>query len=104
MPLAWWVELATLLISVVGVAAFAFKVAKWTRRAGHFLDDWFGEEARPGHPARPGVVERMERVEKQLVSNGGESLRDAINRIEKTLGGIDSRVAGLERKISPPPV
>ena len=60
-------------------------------RLGHFLDDWFGEDARPGFVARPGIPERLAEVEKQLHADGGTSLRDAINRIE-------ARVERIERQ------
>ena len=35
-------------------------------RVQHFLDDWFGEEARDGIPARPGVMERLESLERAV--------------------------------------
>lgn len=35
-------------------------------RMHHFLDDWFGEEARDGIPARPGVMERLESLERAV--------------------------------------
>lgn len=35
-------------------------------RLSSFLDDWFGEPARPGFPRRPGVPERLEIVEQKL--------------------------------------
>lgn len=64
-------------------------------RFGHFLDDWFGEPARPGYPARPGIPERLEVVEarlglvesdtRQLQRNGGSHLADAVVRIERFL-------------------
>lgn len=71
-------------------------------RLAHFLDDWFGEEARPGFPARPGIPARLESVEegqtelldrlckvevdtRQLQSNGGSHLADAVARIERRL-------------------
>lgn len=62
----------------------------------HFLDDWFGEEQRPGFTARPGVPERLAQVEQRLASveadtrqlqrNGGAHLADAVARIEMLLG------------------
>lgn len=59
------------------------------RRNDEFREDWYGTAARPGRDAEPGVMERLKgiearqgRVESQLVTNGGSSLRDAVNRIE----------------------
>jgi hypothetical protein len=57
-------------------------------RLQHFLDDWFGEKARPGFPGRPGIPERLEKVEldtAQLQRNGGAHLADAVARIERHL-------------------
>lgn len=61
-------------------------------RFRHFLDDWFGEEGRPGVDPRPGAMERFKSIEdrletvegdtKQLQRNGGSHLRDAIDRLE----------------------
>lgn len=45
-------------------------------------EDWYGEAARPGYERRMGVPERLQRIEKELTSNGGSSTRDAISRIE----------------------
>lgn len=50
------------------------------RRTQEFLEDWFGEPARPGQEARPGAMQRLA----QLEHNGGSSLRDAVMRIEQT--------------------
>ncbi|MFJ8143075.1 hypothetical protein [Streptomyces sp. NPDC096013] len=56
------------------------------RRMDQFMDDWYGEQERPGVPGRPGVMERvsgieerLSRVEHELHPNSGESLRDAVD-------------------------
>lgn len=41
----------------------AWKLAPLARRITHFLDDWQGEDARPGIPRRPGVLERLQTQE-----------------------------------------
>lgn len=48
-------------------------------------EDWYGEPARPGVPARKGVMERLGDIDTQLRTNGGSSLRDAVGRIESTM-------------------
>lgn len=72
-------------------------VWRFLRRIGEFLDDWRGEVTRPGVPARPGVMARLEQVEQhqartdermsyvdeQLRPNGGGSLYDKITRVDE---------------------
>lgn len=55
------------------------------RFVGEFRDDWKGVPARPGVRARPGVMERLENIEGQLRPNHGQSMHDAVNRIEQQL-------------------
>jgi hypothetical protein len=51
-----------------------------------FRRDWEGEEASPGRDKVPGVMERLNRLDGELSNNGGSSMKDAIERIEKSLG------------------
>jgi hypothetical protein len=57
-----------------------------------FTRDWFGEPGDEVHPKRPGMLERMAVVEKELQHNGGSSIKDAVRRIEKKLASIDERL------------
>lgn len=57
-----------------------------------FTKDWFGDEGDHLHPRRPGVLERLSTVEKELQHNGGSSIKDAVRRIEKTLSQMDERL------------
>lgn len=82
--------LAAAVTAIVGGARWLGKVL---RPIHEFLEDWRGEEARPGVPERPGVMARLQSmdqrlsyVEEQLSPNSGKSTRDAIDRIESTLG------------------
>ena len=77
---------------IVGAAVKGWKVIK---RLNHFLDDVMGEEERPGVPARPGLMERVMRVEHELFPNSGASLRDQTNRIESTITEIGEAVTTL---------
>lgn len=61
------------------------------RKLGDFLEDWSGEPPRPGVPGRPGVMDRLARIEAQLKPNGGSTLRDAVSRIEESVRGDDPR-------------
>lgn len=76
-------------LTTLAICGYAFKairaLASVTRRAQAFFDDWNGEDARPGFDARPGVPERVSRIEAQLQTNGGLSLKDQMNRIERKL-------------------
>ena len=58
---------------------------KLSRQNDEFREDWYGESARPGRSAVPGVPERLARIEAELQPNHGSSLRDAINRVEVRL-------------------
>jgi len=51
-----------------------------------FRRDWEGEPGGPGRDRVPGVMERLNRLDGELSNNGGSSLKDAIDRIEKRLG------------------
>ena len=60
----------------------AFKM-EWLEK---FRRDWEGEPGGPGRDAVPGVMERLNRLDGELSNNGGSSMKDAIDRIEKVLG------------------
>lgn len=68
----------------VGVAV-GKPLRKLSRQNDEFREDWYGQPARPGREAQPGVMERLGNIEKELHPNGGGTLRDAINRLEKRL-------------------
>ncbi|MFE7354898.1 hypothetical protein ACFU8Q_17285 [Streptomyces sp. NPDC057543] len=75
-------------------------------RVAEFMDDWSGEEERPGVPGRPGVMERvsgiearLSRVEHELYPNSGGSLRDAVDLANHRL----ARLCPDESESPPPP-
>jgi hypothetical protein len=77
-------------IGVVGVGLY--KATLLVKRFIHFLDDYFGEEERPGFEGRAGLQERLriiemeiEHISYEMKPNSGSSIKDAINRIEKRL-------------------
>lgn len=55
-----WLGLVT---AVLGIVAW---VARQTHRLTEMLTDWRGTEARPGVPRRPGVMERLEKIESDV--------------------------------------
>ncbi|MFD7964375.1 hypothetical protein ACFV5J_26620 [Streptomyces zaomyceticus] len=84
---------------LVGVGTAAWRLVRAALRLGQrvdqFMDDWYGEEARPGVPGRPGVMERMGgiedrlgRVEHELYPNSGGSLRDAVDLANERLARL----------------
>lgn len=81
-------------ITVIGVAVR--KASILVKKFIHFLDDYFGEEARPGFEGRPGMQERLKFMEEEIACisfemrpNHGTSIKDAINRIEQRLDKLE---------------
>ncbi|MFI0827313.1 hypothetical protein ACH4Q7_22975 [Streptomyces roseolus] len=91
-----WGGAVSLLAGLLTVSWRAVRAAlRLGRKLNHFMDDWAGEEARPGVPARPGVIarlssleERQSRVEHALHPNGGDSLRDAVDLVNRRLSRL----------------
>lgn len=85
---AWFSALTALSIAVFGLLAWAIRWAwRILKRTTHFLDDFFGEPARDGVPAKPGVMARLGSVEDTLGQvlaetrpDHGHSLRDVVHR------------------------
>jgi hypothetical protein len=65
-----------------------------------FTKDWFGDEGDSVHPRKPGVLERLAAVEKELQHNGGTSMKDAMKRIETKVNKIDDRLKEGDERMS----
>jgi len=83
-------------IGVIGVGLH--KAVKLVKRFIHFLDDYFGEEARPGFEGRPGMQERLRFMEEEIACisfemrpNHGTSIKDAVGRIEDRLDKLENK-------------
>lgn len=87
--LAPWLALLILLIVVI------VKLWPYGRRFMRFIDDVAGEPERPGFPAKPGLMERVARIEHEVKTNHGTSLKDAVKRIET--GQIEHRAENEEK-------
>lgn len=75
------------LITAAGTIAVTVgrPLRKLSRQNDEFRADWYGEAARPGRAAIPGVPERLALIERELRPNGGGSLRDGLMRVEARL-------------------
>jgi hypothetical protein len=51
-----------------------------------FKRDWSGEEESPGRDRIPGVMERLNRLDGELSSNGGKSTKDVVNKLYANQG------------------
>ena len=89
-----------LVAALAGLFATGRGLLRAVRRFNHHLDDVMGTEARPGVAARPSLVERLASIEHELHPNSGGSLRDAVDRTERRLSGLELRLqlATLERQ------
>jgi hypothetical protein len=92
--------ISTTIIAVGGAVGIVWSLlrplARKTRALMDALDlfttDWFGEKARPGHKAVPGVMDRLQTLENELTHNGGTSMKDALKRVEDKINQIDVRL------------
>jgi len=66
-----------------------------------FKRDWSGEEESPGRDRVPGVMERLNRLDGELSSNGGSSTKDVVNKMYDNQGVLmEAFVEMGERLIS----
>jgi hypothetical protein len=78
-----WATIGPAIAAVVAIIGrLLLSARRMFDKVDEFIDDWRGTPARPGVSGRSGVMERLDNIEHQLKPNSGESLRDAVNRIE----------------------
>ncbi|MFD7550686.1 hypothetical protein [Streptomyces sp. NPDC059816] len=84
-----WAGAAGAFAGLSGLATLLWRpvqrIARMGRRFNQFMDDWYGEEERPGVPARPGMMERVSRIEHELCPNQDSSMRDAVDHVLRAL-------------------
>jgi hypothetical protein len=88
------------------VGPFFKRVNGWIHTWEHFMEDWSGTPARSGRSAVPGVMERLNNIDGELKKNGGKSVKDTVNRIDRRLiegdkkfDEIYTRLDHVEKKI-----
>ena len=89
---------AWLLLSKI-VVPFFKRANGWTHAWEQFMKDWSGEESRPGRDRIPGVMERLNEIDGQLKNNGGESVKDAVDRIEVHVNEIHDKVIQVDERL-----
>lgn len=103
-----WIVAATSLAALLA-ALFGWilrKMFRGLRLLVRFTDDYFGEPAAPGRPARPGVMTRLDRLEEiqsdisaQVHLNSGGSLKDSAMRTERGMEDLKKSVRELSEKV-----
>lgn len=91
---------ATIIVTILGawfaiakfISPFFKRIRKWMNTWEHFMEDWFGEEERPGVPKREGVMERLATLDHELKPNNGGSIKDAVDRIETSVHKMEIRL------------
>lgn len=76
------------------------RITFWITTWEQFITDWAGDAAREGRDAIPGVMERLNNIDGELKRNGGKSIKDTVNRIEKRMIDGDKKFAELSKRIS----
>lgn len=90
---------AAAIAAVAGMLGLLWRAARPIRRVvrlvEEFAEDWHGIPPRSGVEGRPGVMQRLERIERamgdvvhEVRPNAGGSMRDAINRVDRRTASL----------------
>jgi len=104
---AWITALTALATVVIGILGWAVRHAwRVLRRVTRFLDDYAGEPARDGMPAKPGFMARLASAEEQIgrvlaetQPNHGTSLRDVVHKAAADIAEIKADQAALRLEV-----
>ena len=104
---AWLTALVALAVAVATCLGWGMRWAwRILRRAAHFLDDYFGEPAHDGLPAKPGVMARLSSVEElvakvaaETTPNGGGSMRDEVARTARDVADIKQEQVAVRTRL-----
>lgn len=76
------------------------------RKVWMFLADWNGEPSSAGHPATPGVLERLSIVEgatqdilHQVSLNSGKTVKDVVTRTEAAVAEMQTHIESIARQV-----
>ena len=102
-----WMDIlafSAIITSVLTASMLVWKVLKRPVNAiikfFHFIEEfkrsWFGEPETPNRPAEPGVLQRLNDIDGEFKPNGGGSLKDSVNRIERNFEKIQDELGKLK--------
>jgi hypothetical protein len=98
-----WQTTATIIGGIVSattlIGVFIKKVLPGIRKANHFVDDMVGEEARPGVPARPGIVETLAEVQSELAKVKEQVQNSHLTNLRDDVDEVIGKVDGLHDKM-----
>ena len=84
----------------VAVRPLIKALTKVNAQLDSFMRDWEGTPAEPGRDAVHGVMERLNRLDGELSRNGGKSVKDTVNRIDKRLADGDKKFEDLYSRVN----
>lgn len=63
-----------------------------------FRRTWDGEPAKPNRAARPGVPERLNRIDGELSRNHGTTLKDKVEAIARDVSELTEAIGRIEQR------
>jgi len=81
------------------IVPFGARIKKWIETWEGFMEDWAGEEARPGRDRVPGVMERLNDIDGELKRNGGSSIKDSVDRIETHVNEMHDTQKQIKKRL-----
>jgi len=81
------------------IAPLRSRIKNWIETWESFMEDWGGEEARPGRDRVPGVMERLNDIDGELKRNGGSSIKDSVDRIETNVNEIVTTQNSIKKRL-----
>jgi hypothetical protein len=100
------VTIAGVIIAITGAffGVTQILVPAWKKVSGlfstwaRFIRDWEGEPAEAGRDAVPGVMERLNKLDGELSNNGGNSVKDKVDKLVKNQDKIFNKIEEAEKQ------